>query len=59
MLALAHDIRVIIIMIVENLMLMRSINHHPDEDWVRNVAFEANCLYAQLFTQARSLQNKG
>lgn len=48
MLALAHDIRVIIIMIVENLMLMRSINHHPDEEWVRNVAFEANCLYAQL-----------
>ena len=48
MLALAHDIRVIIIMIVQNLMLMRSINHHPDEDWVRNVAFEANCLYAQL-----------
>lgn len=48
MLALAHDIRVIIIMIVENLVLMRSINHHPDEEWVVNVAFEANCLYAQL-----------
>ncbi|MDE7437054.1 MAG: TGS domain-containing protein [Muribaculaceae bacterium] len=48
MLALAHDIRVIIIMIVENLILMRMINHHPDEEWVRNVAFEANCLYAQL-----------
>ncbi len=48
MLALAHDIRVIIIMIIQNLVLMRSINHHPDEDWVRNVAFEANCLYAQL-----------
>ncbi len=48
MLALAHDIRVIIIMIVRNLVVMRSINHHPDEDWVRNVAFEANCLYAQL-----------
>lgn len=48
MLALAKDIRVIIIMIVENLVLMRNINHHPDEDWVRNVAFEANCLYAQL-----------
>lgn len=48
MLALAHDIRVIIIMIVENLILMRAINHHPDEEWVRNVAFEANCLYAQL-----------
>lgn len=48
MLALAHDIRVIIIMIVQNLVLMRSINHHPDEQWVRNVAFEANYLYAQL-----------
>lgn len=48
MLGLAHDIRVIIIMIVENLVLMRSINLHPDQEWVRNVAFEANCLYAQL-----------
>lgn len=47
-LALADDIRVIIIMIVRSLVLMRSINHHPDEDWVRNVAFEADCLYAQL-----------
>lgn len=48
MLSLAHDIRVIIIMIVQNLVLMRMINHHPDDEWVRNVAFEANCLYAQL-----------
>ncbi len=48
MLSLADDIRVIIIMIVRNLVLMRSINLHPDEEWVRNVAFEANCLYAQL-----------
>lgn len=48
MLSLADDIRVIIIMIVRNLVLMRAINHHPDEEWVRNVAFEANCLYAQL-----------
>lgn len=48
MLALADDIRVIIAMIVRNLVLMRSINHHPDEEWVRNIAFEANCLYAQL-----------
>lgn len=48
MLGLANDIRVIIIMIVRNLVLMRLINHHPDEQWVRNVAFEANCLYAQL-----------
>lgn len=48
MLSLADDIRVIIIMIVRNLVLMRAINHHPDDEWVRNVAFEANCLYAQL-----------
>ena len=48
MLSLAHDIRVIIIMIVRSLVLMRSINLHPDDAWVRNVAFEANCLYAQL-----------
>ena len=48
MLSLADDIRVIIIMIVHNLVLMRTINHHPDEEWVRNVAFEASCLYAQL-----------
>lgn len=47
-LSLAHDIRVVIIMIVRSLVLMRSINLHPDDDWVRNVAFEANCLYAQL-----------
>lgn len=48
MLALADDIRVIIIMIVRNLALMRMINNHPDESWVRDVAFEANYLYAQL-----------
>ena len=35
-------------MIVRNLVLMRAINHHPGDEWVRNVAFEANCLYAQL-----------
>lgn len=48
LLSLAKDIRVIIVMIVHNLVLMRNINHHPDEEWVRNVAFEANYLYAQL-----------
>ena len=48
LLALADDIRVIIIMIVRNLALMRMINNHPDEHWVRDVAFEANFLYAQL-----------
>lgn len=48
MLSLADDIRVIIIMIVRDLVLMRSINNHPDQEWVSNVAFEANVLYAQL-----------
>ncbi len=48
LISLADDIRVIIIMIVRELVLMRNINHHPDEEWVSNVAFEANCLYAQL-----------
>lgn len=48
MISLADDIRVIIIMIVKSLVLMREINLHPDQEWVRNVAFEANCLYAQL-----------
>ena len=48
MLSLADDIRVIIIMIVRDLVLMRNINLHPDTEWVSNMAFEANVLYAQL-----------
>jgi len=48
LLSLARDIRIIIVMIAESLVLMRLVNHHPHEDWVRTLAFEANCLYAQL-----------
>lgn len=44
----AQDIRVIIIMIVERLELMRTINHHPDQVFVREVAREAGYLYAPL-----------
>lgn len=44
----AEDIRVIIIMIVERLTLMRAINHHPDEKFVTDTAFEASYLYAPL-----------
>lgn len=44
----AEDIRVIIIMIVDRLTLMRAINHHPDEKFVTDTAFEANYLYAPL-----------
>ena len=48
LLSLADDIRVIIVMIVHNVALMRSINRHPDTQWVCDVAFEAEYLYAQL-----------
>ncbi|MDE6084962.1 MAG: TGS domain-containing protein, partial [Muribaculaceae bacterium] len=44
----AEDIRVIIMMIVERLTLMKAINHHPDESFVKDVAYEANYLYAPL-----------
>ncbi|MCM1348924.1 MAG: HD domain-containing protein [Firmicutes bacterium] len=48
MLTFAADIRVIIMMIVDRLVLMRAINHHPDQDTVREVAREGAYLYAQL-----------
>ncbi len=48
LLAFAEDIRVIIIMIVARLAQMKAINHHPDEDKVRHVAYEAGYLYAPL-----------
>lgn len=44
----ADDIRVIIIMLVDRLMLMRAINHHPDQENVMKVAAEAGYLYAPL-----------
>ena len=48
LLTFARDIRVIIIMIVERYVLMKAINHHPDQTLVREVAFEAKHLYAPL-----------
>lgn len=48
LLTFAEDIRVIIIMIVARLVLMRAINHHPNEKYVHDVAYEANYLYAPL-----------
>lgn len=48
LLTFAEDIRVIIIMIVDRFVLMRAINHHPDEKHVNEVALEANYLYAPL-----------
>ena len=48
MVSLADDLRIIIIMIVHNLAVMREINTHPDQEWVKDVAFEAQYLYSQL-----------
>lgn len=48
MLTLARDIRVIIIMIVDRLVVMRAINHHPDEAMVHQTALESSYLYAPL-----------
>lgn len=48
LLTFAEDIRVIIIMIVDRLDMMRTINHHPDEAFVREISLEARYLYAPL-----------
>ena len=48
LLTFAEDIRVIIIMIVDRLALMRQINHHQNEKYVHDVAYESNYLYAPL-----------
>ncbi len=48
LLTFAEDIRVIIIMIVDRLALMRTINHHSNEKYVHDVAYESNYLYAPL-----------
>ena len=48
LLTFAEDIRVIIIMIVDRMVLMRAINHHPNDKYVHDVAYEANYLYAPL-----------
>lgn len=48
LLTLAEDIRVIIVMIIARVVLMRAINHHPNQEAVRQVAMEAAYLYAPL-----------
>lgn len=44
----ADDIRVIFIIIVDNLALMRMLNNHPDDKYRLRVTNEALCLYAPL-----------
>lgn len=48
LLTFAEDIRVIIIMIVDRLGIMRMINHHPNEKFVKEVSYEALYLYSPL-----------
>lgn len=48
MLTLARDIRVVILMILDRLVVMRAINHHKDEKMVHNLAMESSYLYAPL-----------
>lgn len=48
LLIFADDIRVVFIIIVNNLSLMRMINHHPDDNFRRQVTNEVMALYAPL-----------
>ena len=48
LLTFAEDIRVILIMTADRLALMRAINHHPNEKFVREIASESRYLYAPL-----------
>lgn len=48
LLSFAKDIRVIIIMIADRLVMMRSINQHPNEKLVHDISLEARYLYAPL-----------
>ncbi|MDP4269064.1 MAG: RelA/SpoT family protein [Bacteroidota bacterium] len=44
----SEDVRVVLIMLADRLFLLRSINHHPNDDFRRQVAYEASYLYAPL-----------
>ena len=46
--SMSGDIRVVIVMIVRSLVMMRRINLHPEQEWVKEVAQEARILYSQL-----------
>lgn len=59
LLSFAHDIRVILIMIVDRWALMKRINHHPDEKLVHDISMEARYLYAPLAHRLGLYQVKG
>ncbi|MDE5800600.1 MAG: HD domain-containing protein, partial [Paramuribaculum sp.] len=48
LLTMARDIRVIIIMTIDRLILMRAINHYEDQELVRRAALDASYLYAPI-----------
>ena len=48
LLTFADDIRVIIIMIVDRLVMMRAINHHANDTLVHDISMEARYIYAPL-----------
>ena len=48
LLTFAEDVRVVLIMTADRLALMRAINHHPNEKFVREIASESRYLYAPL-----------
>ena len=48
LLSFAEDVRVILIMTADRLMLMRTIDGHPNEKFVRDIASESRYLYAPL-----------
>lgn len=48
LISFVQDIRVILIMIVDRLVLMRMINNHPNDALRREIAREASYLYAPL-----------
>ena len=52
LLTFAEDIRVIIIMIVDRLALMRAINHHPAERFVRDTAYMRQTIFTRLWRTA-------
>lgn len=48
LLTFAEDVRVIMIMIADRLCLMRLLNHHPNEKFRTDVAYESSYLYVPL-----------
>ncbi|MDD2799505.1 MAG: RelA/SpoT family protein [Bacteroidales bacterium] len=44
----SEDVRVVLIMLADRLLLLRSLSNHPNEELRRKIAYEASYLYAPL-----------